>query len=326
MKKLIFLLITSSMLIIFAACGNENEPQAPPELTTTTKEQIDSPPDEADEIDETGETDVGDAVPGVPQEDAEPEDLFALWDFSALELVGYYFDEDNRLFIDTEGWVEIDDPNVVKEFFYGTWERSNGMFLTVNDMSENNYFWWMCDGFYKAGDNVIVSAHWDMAGPNYYYWIDMNEPDIMFFLENWMVTPQNTVNYETTYWTKTDAPLNYPEDGFLTWFREWEITLTYDINPEMLTSIEFQHEKSGRVLNREARWRYFEMYLILETPEKLVFNVPLDSCVGMSPSHWADAIVTLEKINGEWVRTIEVSEVTHIQFTDGEWVYTVETV
>jgi hypothetical protein len=93
----------------------------------------------------------------------------------------------------------------------------------------------------------------------------------------------------------------------------------------MLTSIVFHHEESGRTLNREAVWRPFGIYLIFESPEKLVFSVPISDCLAV-PDYTANAIVTLDKINGEWVRTIEVNEVTHIQFIDNEWVYTVETV
>jgi hypothetical protein len=315
MKKFMLLLLASAILLTFAACGNASEQQEIPQNIETPEEK----PEEESAEEPTEE-------PEEKPEEEIIEDPFALWDFSALELVGYYFNDDNRLTIDTEGWVEIDSPDIIREFFHGTWERSNGTFLFVDDTMENDYFWLMCDGFYKVGDNVIVSSHWDMAEPNYYYWIDISKPDIMFSQANWVVSPQAVTSYETNYLTKTDTPPSQPEDGFLTWFREWEITTAYGINPEMLTSVEFHHEESGHVLNREARWHPFNINLISEAPEKLVFNVPLDDCVGMAPVFWADATVTLEKINGEWIRTIEVNEVTRIQFIDNEWVYTVETV
>ncbi|MCL2638210.1 MAG: hypothetical protein FWD48_07535 [Oscillospiraceae bacterium] len=311
MKKFI-LLLTLIMLFIFAACSNEIEPQEIPQDSEILE------PDEIDEVD------VGDE-PDVPQEDeTESEDLLASWDFSALELVGYYFDEDDRLVIDTEDWIRVGKPEIIREFFLGTWESSKGWFLTIDDMEESRSFWRLSNGFYTVGDNVIVSWHLDSGGPDYYYWINMNEPDILFFQTKWVTTLHNTVDYETAYFTKTDAPLDYPEDGYLTWFREWEITRTYDIDPEMLTDIEFFHEKSGEVLNREGGWRHFNIYLIYETPEKLIFNVPLDDCVGMTPTYTANAIVTLEKTDGEWVRTIEVNEVSRRELIDNEWVWETE--
>jgi hypothetical protein len=301
MKKFMFLLLVSAMLLILAACGEASEQQEIPQnIETPAVEPEEEPIEEPEE------------EPIEEPEEEIIEDPFALWDFSALALVGYYFDEDDSLFIDTEGWVEIYSLDEIKEYFYGTWERAGGISkLTVDDTKENNHFWWMCDGFFKVGDNVIVSAHWDMAGPNYYYWLDMNEPDILFYQTN-RTSPHLVADYKTAYFTKTDAPLNQPEDGFLTWFRERELAAAYGINPEMLTGVEFLHEESGRVLNRNARWRHFEMYLISESPEKLIFNAPLDDCVGMSPTYIADAIVTLDKINGEWVRTIEVNEVAEV--------------
>ena len=314
MKRLICIMLCAVLCTFYiVGCATEEvseayAPEAEQETETITSEVTETEPEE-------------EALPAVG--------------FTPLELIGYYIEKCehtgyDRIYIDNEGWEPIDDPAVIREYFFATWVSPSGRMFAIDDTKENSGHYWSyaCwheyydSGFYKIGD-VLISAQWDMAGPNSYYWIDMNNPDILYIQTDWAILEED---YETWFVERTDlpSPITDVDESFITWFREWEITLKYGIEPELLTSVEYYYEKGERTLNRDWRWLYSNLYLISEADDMLVFSTLLDDCVGMSPTYTATAIVTLEKKNGEWIRTIDVSEINRNELIDGEWVWFVE--
>ncbi|MCL2108577.1 MAG: hypothetical protein FWH20_04435 [Oscillospiraceae bacterium] len=248
------------------------------------------------------------AITPDPEPPEEPEKSpYDMWDLSAIELLGYYIDE-NNLYIDKENLVELEYFDLFREYFFGTWDGwKDDLPLILDDSEKINIGLGWNEGPYLVGENVLVFFNGGTAEQTA-FWIDMRTPDTMYFDTVYgtslFARPQPNKTYTTKFLTKTDAPINQPENGFISRLREREFARDYiDI-----TFWEYEREGLYRTAHREDFWTYSPMYLISQTDDEFVFKTKLSDLHVFDPQFEPfDVVITVERVDGEWVRRIEVA-------------------
>jgi len=302
MKKLLAFLLMTAMILSLAACaGDEVEPEG-----HNRREREERP--ETPESNEPPTDDEPVLPPDEPDEEDIPEEAFTLPEnLLLLEMIGYYFNEEGSIIL---GNWETECPfDLYREYFFGTWDgdESWGRAWIIDDSEKNNMGGWFV-GTYRVGDVLLEVSHVQVEGG--ISWIDMNQPDIMYATGGghlgdgeYIMHVNGIERYRISVLTRTDAPVNEPENGFLSYLRQLEMAEKYGIDIAMLSDIE---DFADYQLWRDSYYCYKPIYLISEEPEKLVLKTTL------SQWHFGDAevdvVYTLERIDGEWVRTLEVDE------------------
>jgi hypothetical protein len=282
MKKSIVFLILAALLL--AACGGETA--APEEAQPVTP----TPPD--------------------------PPKTFDEQLLSAVELLGITFaDEsverpdfitDGAILILADNWTADFTPDDYRRYFFGTWEDDDGQTLTIDDTEENrrhrevfNY------GYFRTPNNAIIRVFVTNAGYCFLLWVDCDNPDVMYSLRTSLFTlPEHGEVYFYTFelheepgknlfvYTKTDAPIAEPQDGYTGELRLEEISAEHGIDMDMLIYVSYGDFNIGGD-------SFNPIYLLSEEPDKFVFK----SKAGYFAEF--DVVFTVEKIDGEWVRTVE---------------------
>lgn len=266
-------------------------------------------------------------------------------DYTALELIGYQVDETGELsfkyYTDTKDWQQLDDYDLFRQYFFGSWEWDGHLFgagdsedaspLIIDDSeknfsmyNQNQRFW----GFYRINENVLAFQLVFQSGLDL-FWIDINHPDVMYTEHGgadsgdtyfYLYPPsENTENYKTTFLTKTDAEPNEPENNYLSVFKLYEMSKTYGIDFDMLVDIAYRNEEYYHILHDDW-FQFYPVYLVSESEDKLEFktvmgNVGFINAVNEGIGEFP-ITYTIEKTNGEWVRTLSPENTDLIEITD----------
>lgn len=212
----------------------------------------------------------------------------------------------------------MDDYDLFRQYFFGTWENEQGWGsttdkpLVIDDSMKcynitDQFNDWCTGEFYKIGDSTLAFVAGGSGG-GILHWLDMNEPETLYYAwgddENgvWLINSATEPEFGTL--KKTDAPPNEPEENFLSVFRLREISRDYGIDFSLLTDMRFGYKAENGVyylLVHNAGASFYPVYLVSESPDKLEFR----TTVGNGFEEWlnSEARYTVEKINGEWVRT-----------------------
>jgi len=213
------------------------------------------------------------------------------------------------------------EPDTFRKYFFGTWEYSDReMVVDDSEMCNNNimlraYVCWV-------NDHVIVNV-FTAGGAGQLYWIDTDSPDVMYGINdvggydeefdlggNIMWQPYMHV------FTRTDAPINEPENGYTSRLKLAEIVHDYGINSYLFTDI-YQEEKNGVTLSRDDLYFDRPIYMISQTADEFVFKTSVYGEVETTLTDGSrytlfnnivDVTVTLKKIGGEWERTLQFDE------------------
>ncbi|MCL2697993.1 MAG: hypothetical protein FWE74_07915, partial [Oscillospiraceae bacterium] len=261
------------------------------------------------------------------QPEPEPEEYPNL---KPLELLGYYIDEDGNVWVDISDW-EICEPDVFREYMFGTWEGQAWMNWDDEYLQLKDYFF-LDDSeetyshnlrfaykYYRYGDTVIFfCSNYQVEGA--IFWLDINEPDILYNeilysraegvytlakFSQAHIPPRN-LSEEITYLIKIDGYVNEPENGYMSRLRLYEIMRDYDIDFELIFDIRHIEFIDGQYIHftMDGYFNTFPIYLISEEPDKLVFK----SSVSEMWEAFVDVIYIIEKVNGGWTRTIEIDQ------------------
>ena len=244
-------------------------------------------------------------------------------DLSPLELLSYYIDADGHYQADSREWKASEDYDLYRKYFFGTWEGEFSFVIgepyksLVIDDSElatlmRDPCCWFGDSFYEVNDHVLAFISGSIAGSSI-HWIDTDNPDIMYIVwgglgeYNWIYSDND--GYPTIFsLTKTDKAPNEPKNGFLSIYKLHDIARDYGIDLEMLTDIQYP-ESPEPYLNHDAYANFYPVYLVSEAPDKLVLKIVVWNYY-CEPDEAIEAICTIEKKNGEWIRTIEFQNIS----------------
>jgi len=237
-------------------------------------------------------------------------------DLSALELLGdYTVDDRGSIIINIFSYEKECTFQNYREYFFGVWEGkiwpyTNEYITIIDDSEESNFV--LHGSFFWVSDDVIAGISIGFAN-NGFYWINTNEPDKMYCEPFYALSDgsfgldsykwSDDANYEINYLTKTNVSVNQPENGYLSSLRLRELANEYDIEWETLTYIDDFNEYN---LWRDERSENYPIYLISESPDKLVLKSQLGQWVYGEEK--VDIIYTIELVNGEWVRTVEIDQ------------------
>lgn len=301
MKRLISGLAALIMLFSITACNNENN-----KLIADT------------DFHSSAKTDNSIITTVTSPKREEKTVQFEGNDFSVLELIGFYIDSDGKFRIDIDNWQKSDDFDLFRNYFFGTWDNAKAAFgdqfpLYVVDDSEksllmNNHTWRFAN-FYKVSENVLaftVNGNAELI----LFWIDIATPNTMYVeqLAKDQLIGYSYENHKTAILAKTDALLNEPEEKFLSIYRLREISRDYEIDLKLLLNIEHESKDGAITLYHDDWYQFYPVYLVSEEPGKLEFKTQVGSVY--SKNSEIDVDYTLEKINGEWVRTLKFSDAT----------------
>ena len=246
-------------------------------------------------------------------------------DLSALDLVGYKICDDGRYQVVYNNRTYFDDYDIYRKYFFGEWywERRNGDdYLYIDDSEKdpfNNIGTWGFGGYGLIGENVIFFERYGNASAEL-FWVDINEPDIMYFEtyhhENadthiFDLYFEKNVPYKTNCYIKTETPVNQPDESFLSYYKLSEISRDYGIDFNMLVNIDYDYEKGNppsesKYLYHNGHYEFYPVYLVSESADKLVFKTKVGNV--MEQNSGIDTTYTIEKVGGEWVRTVEFSK------------------
>lgn len=315
MKHRIALLLCGCILL--SGCsentGETITAETPPPVETTLSETTLSKLPVATVTEETAD----------PPEEDKP--IFASEeDKAAFELLGDYTAEHStyptrhvELHISGESWERSEDYELFREYFFGTWEKDNGNNppLVIDD-SESAWLAEYCMSFffmdfYKVGEDVLVFEIGSAAGASL-YWLDKNVPDTLYTADG---APGDSPNWISTredgfpgVWSrhKSAAAPNEPENGYLSVYRLREMAQKHGIDYEMLVKFELADVMPEEVMwsGHDDRYYFYPMYLVSEADDR----IEITTQAGDVYSYTVDIGLLLEKVDGEWVRTIEKAE------------------
>jgi len=293
------------MLLLNLSACDINEPviESPDIIQTGTKEPENITPE-------------SDLVIPPDEDETSAESVTHEIDLSPLELIGYTISDTGDILVGND-WGEELDIDVYRKYFFGTWEGSHRNFIIDDSQKRNMKGWWLMGGFYQVNENVVAFIdHYQVEA--YIYWIDINYPKIMYHLtaayleeNNYELFNVNLVSFtQLPYLTKTNAPINKPVNGYLSPLRLREISKNYGIPLEMLACID---EYGDYMLFLDMTYySNYPIFIVSENENKLVLKSTVGNPFAFPYEDIEEIIIdveyTIEKIDGEWVRTIEIDE------------------
>jgi|GEM_PF-3368477 len=215
------------------------------------------------------------------------------------------------------------EPDTFRKYFFGTWKREdNGENMIIDDSEKCTNGIMLRPSVYWVSDHVIAVAFTN-GGCGDTYWIDVNEPDKMYHVSDVGGYDEEYDTAGNIMWqpycqtfTKTDAPINEPENGYISYLRLAEITREYDMSSYLFTDIKYE-EKHGINIYRDDYYFDRPIYMISMETDQFVFKTSAHGEItttledGSSYTLFekeVDITVTLKKIGDEWERSLEFGD------------------
>jgi RNA polymerase sigma-70 factor (ECF subfamily) len=198
---------------------------------------------------------------------------------------------------------EVDEfnPELYRQLFFGTWDswaynqvRLRGTIII--DESEQSHLPspYLTGYIGRVGaDESIIVMQYIAGGIFNIHWIDINEPDVMY--------SSGEVFTTVHIYNRADTPVNTPRE-YLSLIQINELAHEYGFDYKLITDMEMDLS-NGRRLYMDNYYFSAATRLISEEENRLAFHALLHVVDGNND---VDEITfTIERIDGEWVRTIE---------------------
>ncbi len=230
---------------------------------------------------------------------------------SPMEMIGLEAEENGKAVVAFDGWELSEDYDLFRKYFFGTWYNEDikkPFGKLIIDDSEKAYLanqqTFYFDSFYKVSDNVFAFTMNGNATCQL-FWIDTENPDIMYHAELAYSNRGGIIfGYDSTVkpaeYNKTDLDINQPQNGYLSVYRLRELSESRGIPMELLTDIGYTPSEGAETLFHDAKFCFYPVYLTENAPDRLVLNTSVGSPM---TDEMVDVSYTIEKKNGEWVRT-----------------------
>ena len=235
----------------------------------------------------------------------------------ALHGLRCYPDEEGIYRVDQKAVTAIDDYDLFRKYFFGTWEgKSESERMVIDDslksFNMNQHSTWYSGLFYRIGDNTYAFVKG--GGEPMVYWLSTLYPDTMYAaygeVEYWLKsTNEDKTAPEVYSLKKTSAPINKPEENFLSIFKLHEISQDYGIDYNLLMDIEYGYDGGGvgYLLQHNDSNRFYPVYLVSQSADRLV----LKTSIGIGDARDKDLEIEVscifEKSDGKWTRTVSAS-------------------
>jgi hypothetical protein len=117
-----------------------------------------------------------------PEVIAEPDTPAELPNLKPLELLGYFIDENDYIWFNYPSLNEY-APEAFKEYFLGSWNGNwfGEDIVLIIDESEKSSVGHMFEGMTVWANDHVVAIPFPNNGVGAIYWIDINQPDKMYF-------------------------------------------------------------------------------------------------------------------------------------------------
>lgn len=204
------------------------------------------------------------------------------------------------------------DYDEIRKHFFGTWSYyPDGGLLVVDDSEKSNAHPILSPGVGVGGS--VVFKTFINGGLGAVYWIDLNEPDTMYYISELYagensrtVVDKYSLNNIYTVFTKTDLPINEPENGFISRLKLFEKAEEYNVDFNLLSCVNYVSEY-GQTFSVDDYYFSNRIYLVSESSDKLVLKTSLLSWRNFDTV--VDTVYAVEKVNGVWEQSItEISE------------------
>jgi hypothetical protein len=257
-----------------------------------------------------------------------------------LALLDTFVDEKGDIWVDSGNWTTA-DPGTFRKYMFGTWkgyvwlnhdicpetfERTQREYFVFDD-SEKGFPINIrhAYGYYQHNDTIIL-AYSDHQADSTLLWLDINNPDVLYhgfvawgqgrFAGPAINADTDFSKINTTTLPRIETTINPPENGYMSRLRLYEIAKHHNIDLALLFHIEYivynNDETFKEAFSLRADYTTYPIYLISETPDKFVFKSFITSNAYYY-RHLDDGNIniiqvtyTIEKINGKWVRTVEL--------------------
>lgn len=245
-------------------------------------------------------------------EDTAPLD--AIEEKHGFDILGNnYTSEDGLFHVSMDEWEVCDDYELFRKYFFGVWVSGNGYELVIDD-SEKADIGVIHDmhflEFYAVGDNVLAFMSGGSAG-TVTYWVDMNNPQILYngygrpggFPHGFASNDKGEPICGTM--TKTNAKINEPSDNYMSVYKLREMSAKYGIDFALLVDFGIPLESGTQY--HDSLYYFNPMYLVSESENRLEFITNTSNGATVyEGAKQAEVKVILEKINGRWIRTVEL--------------------
>lgn len=246
----------------------------------------------------------------IPTEFASEEDK------AAFDLLGDYYTSDAWVYdtygetqhsgfhVSGEGWEISEDYELFRKYFFGSWgEGENPLVIDDSEIAlfaENWRMFFLLD-YYKVSEDVLAFLVGSAAGGTL-YWLDRNEPDILYRAEeapggfpNGILPDENGF---PNVWVlhKNGVELNEPQNNYLSVYRLREMAKKYGIDYSMLVDVEWKED----ALYHDSRYYFYPMYLVSEEDNR----IEILTQAGDPYSYAVDIRIILQNIDGEWTREV----------------------
>ncbi len=257
-------------------------------------------------LSQPSQTDITTSSENIPPADLSKEKY-------GFEILGSsYTSEDGLFHISMDEWEICEDYDLFRKYFFGVWGTDNDYKLVIDD-SEKADIGVIPDmhfiEFYAVGDSTLAFLSGGSAG-TVTYWLDMNAPQILYsgygrpggFPHGFACNDAGEPMFDTL--TKTDEEINKPTDNYMSVYRLREMSAEYDIDFGLL--VDFGVPLESGTQYHDSLYYFNPMYLVSESENRLEFITKTSNLetVYMGAKQ-AEVKVVFEKINGNWIRTVE---------------------
>lgn len=237
----------------------------------------------------------------------------------ALELLNYYKDDEGYWVNDVD-WTQFTDYELFRKYFFGKWGAENSpelgysapLIIDDSEKADDSGNTWYSGRFYRVNSHVLAFFRGGTAG-GMIYWLDTDKPDILHYAYcgAWVSNTGLTAVYTNSsnapmygVLQKSDDPPNEPQNGFFSLYSLYEMCGKYGIRPSTLSYIKYSEAPE---LVHDLGPNYYPMYLVSESRDEIVLKTILWNYYHEDQSTAIEAVNTVRKINGEWVRSVKLT-------------------
>ena len=246
-----------------------------------------------------------------------------------LGLIHAVLCEDGHYRIDEEYMTACDDYDLFRQYFFGTWDgtfsfayekEEDGLIIddSLKSFNMTSLGVWYVGDFYIIDGKVLLFCSSSQVGGTL-FWLDMSDPETLYTTwgsfgsgkYSWLWTDVDGEEPAVAKLKKSYLAPNEPEKGFMSILKLREISRDYGIDLSLLTDFGFDYyEEDKRYwLSHSYLMSSYPVYLVSQSPDKLEFKTIVS---GGYDDIEGEVSYTVERINGEWVRTESVDRIHHI--------------